>query len=712
MTDTTQNPFVGPRTFTYQEKDRFFGREQEARELRALVLSERLVLFYAQSGAGKSSLINARLIPQLQENGVAVLPVSRVSGELPAGVGQVANIFIFNLLLSLDQGDTPPERFSQMKLGHFLNHLTSPDGQYYYYDDSTPQNEAEGTGYQQPRYLLIIDQFEEIITTHLDRWTEREEFFRQLNQVLIDDPLLWVMLTVREDYVASLEPYAPLLQNKLRARFYMKRLEYEQALEAMKKPAERAGWPFAPGVAESLVDNLRQIRVQTSLNSPTSEGLRGVPGQFVEPVQLQVVGYQLCENLKDRPGHQITSQDVQELGNVDLALAQFYEQALSETISQTNVSEIDLRNWFEMQLITEAGTRGAVYRGAQQTGGLPNQVVDLLIQKFLIRAEPRSGGTWYELVHDRFIEPILRANQTWRLKQPLLQLAQAWLDSGRSDERLLEGQPLQAALAANQGRLGPLVKEFLEASQAAQNVREEALRRRELEQARALAEAEGQRAEAERKRAEAQVKASRRLAGIVAALAIMLLVLIILAGTAFYALRQRQEVLTSQSVATTLLTLDGQVLVSVAEDGKTINVTNIVAQEPIYRLAGHSDQITSIAISPDARYLVSSDEDGNVLVWAMWNGDLLARLTGHSGKVRDVVFSQDGTLMATASDDGTAGLWNTQNWQRVLTMNSDGGPVAKVAFWPRQPGLVTAVTDGTYTLWDPRTGEKVLSGGQ
>ena len=61
------NPYVGPRTFQEEEADRFFGREREARELVALVVSERLTLFYAQSGAGKSSLLNARVIPWLRE---------------------------------------------------------------------------------------------------------------------------------------------------------------------------------------------------------------------------------------------------------------------------------------------------------------------------------------------------------------------------------------------------------------------------------------------------------------------------------------------------------------------------------------------------------------------------------------------------------------------------------------------------------------------
>ena len=107
----SSNPYVGPRTFTPDDSNRYFGREREAAQLRALVVTERLVLFYAQSGAGKSSLINTRLMAQLQEAGFAVLPVGRVSGTLPAEVEvkDVTNIFVFNLLYNLDQGNTSPK---------------------------------------------------------------------------------------------------------------------------------------------------------------------------------------------------------------------------------------------------------------------------------------------------------------------------------------------------------------------------------------------------------------------------------------------------------------------------------------------------------------------------------------------------------------------------------------------------------------------------
>ena len=84
MTNLIENPYVGPRTFSEEQANLFFGRTREARDLLALVLSERLVLYYAQSGAGKSSLINTRLIPSLRDDeGFEVLPIGRISGELP-----------------------------------------------------------------------------------------------------------------------------------------------------------------------------------------------------------------------------------------------------------------------------------------------------------------------------------------------------------------------------------------------------------------------------------------------------------------------------------------------------------------------------------------------------------------------------------------------------------------------------------------------------
>ena len=106
------NPYVGPRPYERQDRHNFFGREREARELRALILSEREVLFYAQSGAGKTSLLNARVIPALEVEGFLVLPLTRVGSELPPGIdaSAVDNVFVFGTLLALSGGTLTPRR--------------------------------------------------------------------------------------------------------------------------------------------------------------------------------------------------------------------------------------------------------------------------------------------------------------------------------------------------------------------------------------------------------------------------------------------------------------------------------------------------------------------------------------------------------------------------------------------------------------------------
>src|SRR5512139_3195261 len=112
MSVQPQNPYIGPRTFLKDEGDRFFGRDREAADLEALVASEKLILFYAQSGAGKSSLINASLIPSLEDKRDKPFEVlvARVSGDVPHGV-EVANIYVYNVIRSLQHRESDPEQF-------------------------------------------------------------------------------------------------------------------------------------------------------------------------------------------------------------------------------------------------------------------------------------------------------------------------------------------------------------------------------------------------------------------------------------------------------------------------------------------------------------------------------------------------------------------------------------------------------------------------
>ena len=181
------NPYVGPRTFTRAEGDRFFGRDQEARDLTALIIANRLALFYAPSGAGKSSLLNTRIGPMLTDEGFELLPTGRVSGYTETKAA-VANIYIYNLLLSLNQSAAEYPALKTLTLAEFLDNLVLGSDGAYQYDPAYVY--PAGSEFK-PR-LLIIDQFEELVTTNAALWPHRAAFFQQLADALQADDQLWV----------------------------------------------------------------------------------------------------------------------------------------------------------------------------------------------------------------------------------------------------------------------------------------------------------------------------------------------------------------------------------------------------------------------------------------------------------------------------------------------------------------------------------------
>lgn len=61
------NPYVGPRAFQYGEK--IYGRNREVLDLLDLLIAERITLLHSPSGAGKTSLVQAGLVPRLEREG-------------------------------------------------------------------------------------------------------------------------------------------------------------------------------------------------------------------------------------------------------------------------------------------------------------------------------------------------------------------------------------------------------------------------------------------------------------------------------------------------------------------------------------------------------------------------------------------------------------------------------------------------------------------
>ena len=758
------NPYIGPRNFEDNERERrlFFGRDREAADLLSLVLAERLVLFYAPSGAGKSSLLNARLLPGLRTEGFTLLGRVRVGGQLPQSIAleSVANIYIFNILRDIDRGQTSFAEMATLRLPDYL-----------------AMHAADS---EQPDRILIIDQFEEIVTTYPGQWEKREDFFRQINQALADDPHLWIVLTMREDYIAELDPYARLVPGRLRVRYRMQYMGYQAALEAVKQPAALEGHPFDAGVAETLVNNLRQMAGQ---QTDAEQAL----GEYIEPVQLQVVCLQLWENLHNQPGATITLADVENLARgaglgefVNHALGSFYEQVLATVLATQpgESSEREVRDWFSNVLITRDGTRNLIYQSETETGGMSNAIVLELERRFLLRAETRTGGRWIELVHDRLVRPIQAANQQWRKQQPLILAAEMWIATRDATQLLSSAQltEAQAQLAANPNRFGPQEYEFVARSAEAeaerrtaleaeaeqrrieeQQRREEAARNRtvaigavvaavimaallvisiwlgwqafitSLTAQRASAEAEVQRAFAQQRAREAEEAKSRanasaaeaatraREADLARQEAEQLSQQIRsdqLAGQAVLALESNPQRALLLAVEALRPSTDRAALLSHGVEQGIHDVLHATGGMPI---PAGDDYATALTISPDARWVALANESGQILQWQLDRPDTPPIELATTGEpiVWALAGSSQGEL-AAVDEAGTIRVWPaSHSGADPQQLQSGGAPLFSVTFTPDAQAVVAGGRNGALYIWlfnQPEIAPLVLQG--
>jgi tetratricopeptide (TPR) repeat protein len=406
---STPGPYVGTRSFDRKDSENFFGREREADDLSSLVLARPVVLIYAASGAGKSSLLNAGLIPRLEKRFQILGPVE-VTGPVPPEVGEITNIYWFHTLTKLN-GDlsssiVTPSEFASLSLLEFLRRL----------EEREPGRSR----------ALLFDQFEKFFTTNVTQNEQRRAFIEELAQALHAAPQLRVVFAMREEYIAHFEAFAYSLPDKLRTRMRLEPLRERAAVDAIRGPLERIGLFFEKGEkdsynpAEALVRELLKIHVDAG----PDEG-REIIGEFVEPIQLQVVCRDMWRDFPDdikayAAGPQgltrekkIITRDQVKIGNVDQALARHYDRAIEDAVRASGASEGQLRRWFDSRLITGAGMRGIALASSDETAQLPETALQFLLDQRLVRRESRGGSEWYELTHDRFIEPIQRSNRLW-----------------------------------------------------------------------------------------------------------------------------------------------------------------------------------------------------------------------------------------------------------------------------------------------------------
>ncbi len=439
-------PYIGPGPFDWKDKDYFFGRKREARKIISLLHVNSIVVVYAESGAGKTSLFRAKVIPDMREE-FNVVGITRVQGRVvdntPKGEFFQRNA-LNNLITYADLMEPDPDNPQKNNIeATSLKELIAKH----------PRKELEGFSNRknpnyQPKiapYVIIFDQLEEIFNLFpRDAFEERRAFFEQINDLLLNTKVR-IVFVLREEYLPKLDTYKNIFQDRLDIRFHLRLLEPNAALVALKEPLNIepfSAYSFDSGVAEQLVSDLQKIRVKGE-----NDQLMEINADLIEPVQLQVVAFNFWKKASSET-KLFEVAHLEEHGDIENALSGFYESIINEVCEKfEDLSEYYIRTWFERKLITPIATRDNVYEVDDQVAGLPIEAVRFLEDRHLIRSYFHSRNLRYELIHDRFVEPILNSNKNWNVDNLWIAAAARWnseIEQGRDGrEYLLNGVQLQ-----------------------------------------------------------------------------------------------------------------------------------------------------------------------------------------------------------------------------------------------------------------------------
>jgi WD40 repeat protein/energy-coupling factor transporter ATP-binding protein EcfA2 len=672
-------PFPGLEPFGSEDAAVFFGRDQEIDRLLELLQptlqrgAGRFVAIVGPSGSGKSSLLRAGLLPRLrrlQERWVLLPPL--LPGQRPTE----------NLARSLARG------FAERERGRPVAELETQlsRGAPALVDLAGELCEVNGG---RSNLLVVVDQAEELLTRSGVR--EQQNFLRLLGGALGDDSPLWVVATVRSEFLSTAPERAGLAE-VVDDPLMIEPLSRSRLPEVIERPAQRAGLDFAPGLVERMVEE-------------TTGG-----------DALPLLAYTLRELYQRAgPDGMVSAADYEAVGGVVGALQRRADRLVDE-LTRRGQGPLVLPTLLKLAAIEGEGEpiRRRLQRSALSVD--EQAVVGTFVDaRLLTSGKTADEEATVEVAHEALLrqwpplrEAIEASRASLRMRSELERLATDW-DRGRRDESyLLRGGRLATFdrwAIEHRGELSLLERQFLEASRA--------LASRELDAAR---------------------RSNRRLRGLVAGLA-FLLVLTLGAGVlAFQNNRQAQSqarlalsgALSVQADSLVQTRPDTAILVgleslSVARDdtpkpqppaGLITGLARVDhASKPI---TGHTGQLQGVAFSLDGKLLATASRDTTARLWDATAGKQRGQpLRGHEDAVLDVTFSPDGGLLATAGRDGTVRLWDVASGKqhgKPLTGHTE--PVNAVAFSPDGKLLATAGRDKTARLWDATSGKqgRILTG--
>lgn len=405
--------YPGSKPFEAQERSIFFGREEDIENLTRMIRVEPLVVLYGKSGLGKSSLLNAGVVPTLQENpNQEVIPIrfgSYIEGvDKPSPLRQV-----LQKLKQLHNTDSFLDNLSQNRdsLWHCFKGIQLNGGHH-------------------KRFILVFDQFEELFTypdkdvrkfkealvdilnnalpqevrqaMKLQLQNDKQELGRDEMSQLYESLNTTLVFAIRSDRLSLMNRLRDFIPNILQRVYELRPLSWEQAEEAILSPAEirdTEGQFYSPtfDYDDDALDKILDFLTNKHEKS-------------IESFQLQILCQHIEESLVIKEYDTLIS--ARDIGNLEHIYQNYYDnqiQKLSSVDDQTKA-----RKLIEEGLIFEEEERRlSLYEGQiRRAYKVENELLRKLVDTHLIRSEPNStGGFSYEISHDTLVGPILRSKE-------------------------------------------------------------------------------------------------------------------------------------------------------------------------------------------------------------------------------------------------------------------------------------------------------------